>query len=98
MVEPNRLRKSWASPGRSLRVSGFQREIVLHRQPTGPNSLNHRDDFSRPALRNGSLNSLSQVAYLPMVSRPCQQQPPVSGFESRVPGSGFQVAGVRGSG
>ena len=29
-------------------------------------SLNHRNDFSRPALRHGSLNSLFQVAlYLP---------------------------------
>ena len=29
----------------------------LYRQPTGPNSLDNRDDFSRPALRHGSLNS-----------------------------------------
>ena len=32
------------------------RERVLYCQPTGPNPLNHRDDFSRPALRHGSLN------------------------------------------
>ena len=30
-----------------------ERERVLHRQPTGPNPLNHRDDLSRPALRDG---------------------------------------------
>jgi len=43
-----------------------RRERVLYWQPTGPNPHNHRDDFSRPALRHGSLNSLFQVAlYLP---------------------------------
>ena len=32
----------------------------------GPNPLNHRDDYSRPALRYGSSNSLFYVAsYLP---------------------------------
>ena len=37
-----------------------------YRQPTGPNPLNTRDDFGKPALRHGSLNSLFQVAlYLP---------------------------------
>ena len=35
-----------------------QRERVHYGQPTGPNPLNHRDDFSRPALRDGRLNSL----------------------------------------
>ena len=34
------------------------RERVLYRQPTCPNPLNHRDDFNRAALRQGSLNSL----------------------------------------
>ena len=38
------------------------RERVLYRQHTGPNPLNHQDDFSGPALRHGSLNSLFQVA------------------------------------
>ena len=35
----------------------LQRERVLDWQPTGPNPLDHRDDYSRPALRHGSLNS-----------------------------------------
>ena len=49
--------------GRDL---GQVRERVPYWQPTGPNPLNHRDDFSRPALRHGSLNFLLQVAlYLP---------------------------------
>jgi len=38
------------------------RERVLYRQHSDPNQLNHRDDFGRPALRHGSLNSLFQVA------------------------------------
>jgi len=38
------------------------RERVLCRQPTGPNPLNHRDDWSGAALRHESLNSLFQVA------------------------------------
>ena len=43
-----------------------RRERVLYSQSTGPNQLNHPDDFSRPALRHGILNSLFQVAlYLP---------------------------------
>ena len=43
-----------------------QRERVLCREPTGPNPLNRRDDFSRPALRHGGLNSSFQAAwYLP---------------------------------
>ena len=38
----------------------------LSEESTGPNPLDHGDDFSRPALRHGSLNSLFQVAsYLP---------------------------------
>ena len=31
--------------------------------PTDPNPLDHRDDFSGPVLRYGSLNSLFQVAF-----------------------------------
>ena len=38
------------------------REIGLHWQPTGPNPLSRRDDFSRPALLHRSLNSLFRVA------------------------------------
>ena len=42
------------------------RESVLYWQPTGPNPLNHRDNFSRQALRHGCLNFLFQVVlYLP---------------------------------
>ena len=37
-------------------------ERVLHRQSTGPNPLNRRNDFSRPALRLESLNCPFQVA------------------------------------
>jgi hypothetical protein len=33
------------------------RERVLYGQLTGLNPLNHRDEFSRPALRHGILNS-----------------------------------------
>ena len=33
-----------------------QTDRVLGWQPTGPNPLNHRDDFSRLALRHGSVN------------------------------------------
>ena len=39
-----------------------RRRRVLYCQPTGPNPLNHRDDFIRPTLRRGCLNSLFQVA------------------------------------
>ena len=39
-----------------------ERERVLHWRHTCPNLLNRRDDFSRLALRHGSLNSLFQVA------------------------------------
>ena len=41
---------------------GALRERVLYWQPTSPNPLNHRHNFSRPALRHGSLNPLFQVA------------------------------------
>ena len=51
-------------PQTSRRVP-LERE-VFHLQPAGPNLLNHRDNFSIPALRHRSLNSLFQVAkYLP---------------------------------
>ena len=40
------------------------KERVFNQQPAGPNPLNHRDDFSGPALRHESLNSLC-VQYLP---------------------------------
>jgi hypothetical protein len=40
-------------------------ERLIHWQPTGPNPLHHRDDFSRPARRHGSLISLLQVAKYP---------------------------------
>ena len=44
----------------------MQRERVLYRQLSGLNPFNRRDDFSGPALRHESLNSLFQVAlYLP---------------------------------
>ena len=48
----------------SLRGAVFAawRERVLYWQLTGPNPPNHRDDFSRPALRHGSLNSIFRVA------------------------------------
>jgi hypothetical protein len=38
-------------------------ERVIYLEPTGPNPLHHRDDFRRPALRHGSLNSIFQVAF-----------------------------------
>ena len=37
------------------------RERDLYCQPTGPNPPYHLDNFSRPALRLGSLNSLFHV-------------------------------------
>jgi len=54
------------------------RERVLHAQPTGPNPLNHRDDFSGPALHHRSMNSLFQVAiYLPSSYLRTCCEPPV---------------------
>ena len=41
-------------------LSAAIRKISLYWQPTGPNSLNHRDDFRRPALPSGSLKPLSR--------------------------------------
>ena len=46
----------WGEPSVAPEVLG--RERVLYWQPAGPNSPNHRHDFSGPALRHGSLNSL----------------------------------------
>jgi hypothetical protein len=43
-------------------MSASERGRLLYRQLTGPNPLNHRHEFSRPALRHGSLNSPFQVA------------------------------------
>ena len=37
------------------------RRPLPHTLNPTPNPLNHRGDFSRPALRHGSLNSLFQV-------------------------------------
>ena len=55
--------RSWSSPAK---FTFSNRERVLYWQPTGPNPLNHRDEFSRPVLRHGTLDSLLQVAwYLP---------------------------------
>ena len=42
----------------------------IYCQPTGPNPINHRDDFGRPALRHGSLNSPFQVALHPPSYQP----------------------------
>ena len=45
---------------RSASSSDFLcRERQLYRQPTGPNPINPRDDFSRPALRHRSLIDFS---------------------------------------
>ena len=41
-------------------VSQVFRVRVLHWKSFDPNPLDHRDDFSRPALCHGSLNSLSE--------------------------------------
>ena len=45
-------------------MTGKERERVLYWQPTSPNPLNRREDFSTLALRHGSLNSLFQAALL----------------------------------
>ena len=44
-------------PRSSGTTTGACSERLVYSQPTDPNPLNHRDDFSRPALRHGSLNS-----------------------------------------
>ena len=49
-------------PGKMSIAEQVPRERLLDWQPTGPNPLNHRDDFSRPVLCHGRLNSLFQVA------------------------------------
>ena len=41
----------------------MQREKVRYSQPTGPNPIDHRDVFSRPALPHGNLISLFHVAW-----------------------------------
>ena len=68
------------------------RERVHFRQRTGPNPLNHRDDFSRPALRRDYLNSLLQVAvYLPRDPRDG------TALWAQISGTGFRVSGLRSS-
>ena len=42
----------------------MERKRLLYWQLSGPNPLNHRDDFSRPALRHGNLNSLPRCINL----------------------------------
>ena len=42
---------------------GGERERIFNQQPTCPSLLFHRNDFSRPALRHRSLNSLFLVAF-----------------------------------
>ena len=63
------LTQSYISPSLLVyeeELSANPEREFFYWQPTGPNPLNHRDDFSRPALRHGSLNSLFQIAlYLP---------------------------------
>ena len=57
--------RSW-SGGLSLgRADPSFRERIVYRQPTGLKARNYRNGFSRPALRDGSLNSLFQVALYP---------------------------------
>ena len=62
------FRRSEASPERNPRgrcLSHAERESSLL-TTTGLNPLDHRDDFSGPALRHEGLNSFFQVAlYLP---------------------------------
>jgi hypothetical protein len=43
-------------------VPPVNRERVFQLPPTGPNQLDHRDNFSRSALRHESPNSLFQVS------------------------------------
>jgi hypothetical protein len=76
---------SWASTATHARIAptAAERESVMDRQPTGPNPLNDRDDFSRPALRHGSLNSLFRCIGVR-----------AQDFDFRVQGSGFRVQGV----
>ena len=55
------LARALPRPARAVRlVQGVQE--VLYSQPTGLNPLSHREDFIRPALRHGKLNSLFKVA------------------------------------
>ena len=65
--------------GRCRRITGRVQGTIVYlravasvaryeREPPGPNPHNRRDDFSGPALRHGSLNSLFQVALYPLSS------------------------------
>ena len=57
--------------------TGYPHEGASVAMGRGPNPLHHRDNFSSPALRHGSLNSLFQVdLYLPSwdVEKPVQGQ------------------------
>jgi len=56
--------------------SGGEKEASLL-TTSASNPLNHRNDFNGPALRHGSLNSLSQVAfYLPFEQEETPQSTP----------------------
>ena len=57
-------RRAFLPPAQSRKSVKSRERVIdfLYWQPTGPNPLDHRDDFSRPALRHGSSNSLFQVA------------------------------------
>ena len=71
MAKLTRMRRTRSPPtpllhGRKHMSTLRSIHLILDCQPTGPNPLNDRDDFSRPALCHGSLNSLFQEAlYLP---------------------------------
>ena len=47
---PLSIWRRWVPPCTRINKS------LVNWQPTGPNPLNHRDDFTRQALRHGSLN------------------------------------------
>ena len=49
---PCEIAKS-VSEGIQFLIKSPCRERVLYSQPTDPNPLTHRDEFSRPALRHG---------------------------------------------
>jgi hypothetical protein len=74
-LQPKQLNRRWPfgfDPYRFFSRSvpttfSFSRDRVLYWQSTGPNPLNHGHDLSTPALRHGSLNSLS---------KPCARNPP----------------------
>ena len=73
------------------------KQVLLHCQPTGPNSLNHRDEFSRPALRHGtsSRSSPSGSRYPLFINPQCQENanpdpemadkdPPLAKFDEQI--------------